>query len=552
MTNPPQKDLTHRSSIMAVALIVVLIAVSFIPPCDVWGISLRRANILSDIATFDDGDYERTSEDVMLVEEIAEEELVAIDIEQIAAEIATDVITADAEVVADSVAVPSATIDFVWNMLPSEGRAQSDSLRMMRRYDVPTSEYVAVEDFDTTGNSPWRRFTDKIARGESVRVAVLGDSFIEGDIVTSDLRRMLQAEYGLDNDGVGFAPMASPLTGFRRTVKTSSSGWTSYNVMQQAKSPELLRDKFMLGGWVCSPLDGASTRWEVVSKAGEKQQTAPYADIYFLSPAWSRVEVTLNDTLSQKFDIEASPALRRIRVMAEDIHSIRFKTIKPSRGFVGYGISLYGDGVTVDNYSVRSNSGQAIFRMNHSLNAQLNRMTPYDLVVLQYGLNIMQKGRYNYDSYVRQVEKMVAIIRECFPSAAVMVMGVSDRSVRSDKGGFEPMDALPYMDEAQRQAARKKGAAYWSTLSAMQARGGMAEFVANGWAGKDYTHINFAGGARISQSLFDAIRADVHRSRLSLPESIKKCDSSPIVTPREREQVDNMLSASLGFNHLKN
>ncbi len=544
MTNPPQKDFTHRSWIMATALIAVLIALSFIPPCSVMGVSLRRANILSDIISFDDCNSEQTTNDVMLVEEIAEEELQAIDIEQIAAEIAADVAPVKEEVASDSIAAPSVTIDFVWDLQSAERKAMCDSLRYSREYSAPDYELIAVEDFDTTGSSPWRQFADKIARDESVRVAFLGDSFVEGDIVTSDLRRLLQAEYGFDGDGVGFAPMASPLTGFRRTVKTSASGWTSYNVMQQAKSPEMLRDKFMLGGWVCSPSDGASTRWEVVNKAGDEFSTLPYADIYFLSPAWSRVEVTLNDTLSRKFDVEASTALRRIRVLSDGIHSISFKTIKPARGFVGYGVSLYGDGVTLDNYSVRSNSGQAIFRMNHSLNAQLARMTPYDLVVLQYGLNIMQKGRYNYDSYVRQVEKMVAIIRECFPSAAVLIMGVSDRSVRSDKGGFEPMDALPYMDSAQREAARTTGAAYWSTLSAMQLRGGMAQFVANGWAGKDYTHINFAGGARIAQSLFDAIRYDVYQSRLSLPESIRKGEATPILTPQMREKVDMQLSAS--------
>ena len=38
-----------------------------------------------------------------------------------------------------------------------------------------------------------------------------------------------------------------------------------------------------------------------------------------------------------------------------------------------------------------------------------------------------------------------------------------------------------------------------------QTLGGMAQFVANGWAGKDYTHINFAGGRRVAWALYDAI-----------------------------------------------
>ena len=51
----------------------------------------------------------------------------------------------------------------------------------------------------------------------------------------------------------------------------------------------------------------------------------------------------------------------------------------------------------------------------------------------------------------------------------------------------------------------KGRAAFWSAYDAMQSLGGMAQFVANGWAGKDYTHINFAGGRRVAWALYDAI-----------------------------------------------
>ncbi len=63
-----------------------------------------------------------------------------------------------------------------------------------------------------------------------------------------------------------------------------------------------------------------------------------------------------------------------------------------TEGFVGYGAVFEADGVVVDNYSVRSNNGQAMFWTNPSVNAQINAHAGYDLVVLQYGLNIMQTG----------------------------------------------------------------------------------------------------------------------------------------------------------------
>ena len=70
------------------------------------------------------------------------------------------------------------------------------------------------------------------------------------------------------------------------------------------------------------------------------------------------------------------------------------------------------------------------------------------------------------------------------------------------------MDAIPAMIDCQRTAARNCGAAFWSTYDAMRAEGGIEQFVSKGWAGKDYTHINYAGGRRIAWALFDAINAE--------------------------------------------
>ncbi len=54
--NTPGKDYTHHSWLAAAALIAVLVAVSFIPPQSVGGVKLRRANILSDLLSFDDAE----------------------------------------------------------------------------------------------------------------------------------------------------------------------------------------------------------------------------------------------------------------------------------------------------------------------------------------------------------------------------------------------------------------------------------------------------------------------------------------------------------------
>ena len=264
------------------------------------------------------------------------------------------------------------------------------------------------------------------------------------------------------------------------------------------------------------------------------------ARVLFLSPAASRVEVTLNDTLRREFAIPAAAAVRQIEVRAPRIRSLAFRVVSGTDGFIGYGAIFEGGGVTVDNYSVRSNNGQAMFWTNPSVNAQIDAFAHYDLVILQYGLNIMQSGVRNYRAYSAQIEKMIAYVRECFPRAAVLVLGVSDRSVRTD-AGFEPMDAIPYMLDWQRQAARNAGAAFWPTCDAMRAEGGMEAFVQNGWAGKDFTHINYAGGRSVARALCDAVNAETQRIHAAREAAALRRRQEALLDSARRAEIDRQL-----------
>ncbi len=168
-----------------------------------------------------------------------------------------------------------------------------------------------------------------------------------------------------------------------------------------------------------------------------------------------------------------------------------------------------------------------MFWTDPAVNAQINNMRAYDLVILQYGLNIMQADRRDYSLYARQVEKMIRFARSCFPTAAVMVMGVSDRSQKNEDG-IVPMESARDLARWQREAASECGAAFWNTYDAMQLMGGMTRFVANGWAGKDYTHINYAGGAQVARALYHAMLLGAREYGRAARERMEK--SRPVIT----------------------
>lgn len=477
---------------IAAWVLIIMVGASLIPPVTIGGVKLRRANIYADLYRYEEHNTTPSDDDALF--DATEFDF---DLEAVSQQV-------EAVQLAQADTLPhEAPVEYRW-VVCEHNTPREEVIINPARY---SSRLTKIEDFSE--NQAIATFCDSLIEADRpIRIAVLGDSFIEGDILTADLRERLQSAFG--GRGTGFAPMASPLTSFRRSIKTQSKGWTAYNVMQSKSVPAPYNEQFFVSGWVCRPSDGASTRWEETTFR-KQLDSCSTARVLFRSPKQSRIRLILNDSLTQEYTIEASPKVRQAVVEAETIHALEFQLLEGAAEAVGYG-AIFGDkGVVVDNYSVRSNNGQAIFRTNATINAEINALWSYDLVILQYGLNIMQAGVHKYTNYGQQIEKVITYCRQCFPSAAILVMGVSDRAIKSE-AGVETMDAIPYMLDCQRTAARNQQAAFWSTFDAMQAEGGIREFVAKGWAGKDYTHINYGGGRKVGWALFDAINYEAAKA----------------------------------------
>ncbi len=528
----PNTDYLLRGAGIAARVLAILLVVGCIPPVTVCGVHLRRASIFADLYAFDDPATTQRG-----ASELFDEAEFAVDFAEVDRRIDAGLETPPpaageepgtlaAEMPAPD-APPAPAVSFEWRV--GSATAPRPATAPDPRRFAP--RLTPIEDFSADGR--FAAFCDTLlAADRPVRIAVLGDSFVEGDILTADLRERLQSAFG--GRGTGFAPMASPLTAFRRTVRTRSTGWTAYNIMKYKSVPSSLCDRFFVSGWVCRPTDGASTRWEATDYRANLDSCST-ARVLFIAPNESRIRLILNDSLQRDFSIEGSPDVRQALVSAPSIHTLEFKVLEGAAGMVGYGALFEQKGVTVDNYSVRSNNGQAIFRTNPAVNAQVDALAGYDLVILQYGLNIMQAGVHSYTNYGEQIEKIITYVRRCFPTAAVLVLGVSDRAVKNEQG-IESMDAIPYMLDCQRTAARRCGAAFWSTYDAMRADGGIEEFVARGWAGKDFTHINYAGGRRVGWALYDAINAEAAKAFERRQRRIESAE--PLLDPLLRDALD--------------
>ncbi|MFI3292176.1 MAG: hypothetical protein SNG27_01260 [Rikenellaceae bacterium] len=550
------EDFSRKVGTSCLLLILLLVVMGFIPAMSIGGVDLKRINILSELSLSDksfdfnyDSNYDFGADfdpnieipDVVALE--LDEEEYQIDLHEVSASAAEArellaMLSDETNETNDSVnSIDSTNSDNSTTQIDPQdlNTLQIDTTRLLKE-----AKLTPIENFDSTEFTSLDRLYTKLnTPNATIRIAVLGDSFIEGDIITCDLREIFQSRYC--GCGTGFAPIDSPLTRYRKTIKTTSSGWTTYNVMQKRTTPEDLAPYYPVSGWVSKPENGATTKWEG-SEARKYLNSWGETHILFRCDSRTVIETVVNDTDLQTHTFDGKNMVQQIKLTQPDIHSVSLKIVSGAEGFIGYGAIFNSPqkdgGVCVDNYSIRSNNGQAMLWTNPSVNVQIDHLVGgYDLVILQYGLNIMQKGVNNYTRYGAQVEKMIAYVKECFPQAAVLVMGVSDRSMKED-GTYRPMSEAPRLTHYQRQAAHNAGVAFWSTYDAMQAQGGMSNFVSEGWAAKDFTHINLAGGRQIAMALADALIFD-HYKCCPL---IVRHDHENIIQPISNEVVVGSIS----------
>lgn len=468
----------HKTVILGIIVLILLLAAQFIPSYTLLGFTTKEINILSDLSVKN----RHNNED-------------------------------DDQSYADSLKRVRDSLQIVHQkaMLAS----LEDSVRQVRidsvkkaslvRMDSLGKGIVAIEDY-SVGNDALAHFFKMVNHRKKmnrpVRIAFLGDSFIEGDIIVADVREQLQSKYG--GRGVGFVPVASAVATYTPTVKHTFKNWRSYSIIQKKDGEE----RFMPPGVVFEPLQGATVQFEGV-KWKPNLDRYSRARLLYVSNGSGRVGVQVNgkDTIWQ--NLSAKGAVEQI-VSKGDIQRVSY-SFKDTDAARVLGVVLEDStGISVDNYSVRGNSGLWMHRVNKPLSNQLDRLMHYDLVVLQYGVNVVESNVLSYGAYRQSMVKVINHLKSCMPDASFLILSIGDRSTQQD-GEFVTMPGVHGMIKAQKQIAQECGIAFWNMYDAMGGENSMVRYVENNWASKDYTHISHAGGRRIANALMKALMLEADK-----------------------------------------
>ncbi len=329
--------------------------------------------------------------------------------------------------------------------------------------DTCRAGMTCIEDYsDSTrrGMAPFYEALDRLSSGASgsddrlVRIAVFGDSFIEADIFTADLREMLQKRFG--GCGVGFVTITSMTSGYRPTVRHQFGGWASHAVTD---SVYFDRKKQGISGHYFVPRNGAYVELRGQSKYASLLDTCQRASIFFYNKDSVHLSARVNKGDNRNYALAPSGGLQEIQVNGR-IGSIRW-TVNRTDSTLFYGLAMDGkQGIILDNFSLRGSSGLSLRGIPQQMLKEFNRQRPYDLIILEYGLNVATERGRNYDNYQKGLLTAIEHLKTCFPQAGILLLSVGDRDYKNENGDFRTMPGVKNLIRYQQNIAAESGIAF--------------------------------------------------------------------------------------------
>lgn len=343
------------------------------------------------------------------------------------------------------------------------------------------------------------------ANRRQVRVIHYGDSQIEEDRITKELRERLQQTYG--GGGVGLIPLHQtiPTRSLHQSLEMNGSfqtpqGGPQRYIVYGPKSMRLSTGDYGVMGQVAAMNDSLCAGSESLRLLTEPMENG-HTYNYF-----SRVRLLSSSGISATI----RPLRGGTSVGFEDgIATLPDSTTRceirlQGKGMV-YGLSLETPtGIIVDNIPMRGSSGTIFTQIQRSELTDFYQAANTRLIILQYGGNMIPQteNRSTISGYVQGLRRQVEYVRRCAPDAAILFIGPGDMSKRVD-GEMVTNPLIPYIDRLLARMAQDEHIGYWSIYQAMGGYNSMLEWQKRGLAGRDYIHFTRRGAEKIGKMLAD-------------------------------------------------
>lgn len=346
----------------------------------------------------------------------------------------------------------------------------------------------------------------KDAKTKSVHVAHYGDSMVWGDIISEDLREIFQKNYG--GKGIGFLSFSSDDISVRQTVRQKySTDWDFASLFTRNNN----RYEIGISGTVAV---SKGSNWVEYNFTNERISSSSFSEftVYAMnkkSSAKIAYEISSKDkkylTLPQSDKLSSvseilNQSARRIKFYIDDLPDTYF-----------YGINFEsGNGVYVDNFPIRGNSGVSLQDISENIFKSFNNKLNYKLIILNFGVNAVGVNSLWYE---KQMGKVIERIKKLFPETSILIVSTADRSIKKGSG-FQTDEKIIELIDVQRKIAKNTNVAFWNMYEAMGGKNSMVKWVDHSpsYGLKDYVHFTSLGGKRIAELLYEALMGHLNKN----------------------------------------
>lgn len=333
-----------------------------------------------------------------------------------------------------------------------------------------------------------------------VRIAYYGDSYIEGDIMTCDLRELFQSTYG--GNGVGWVDCGSAIISSRRSIRQQSNGMREYVAAKKPfdKNLQGISERYFI------PSSGAKVKTEG-TKFYPHSSKWTNTSLFFYTPSSVNIQYALSNNKSDNKAFTAKSGVQSFEVK-DSTQSVSYTFNNVGGGTSIFGMALESNnGVILDNFSMRGSTGLTIADIPVNRLKEFNSVRPYDLIVLHFGLNIAVKGNklVVMKGYTNRMKTVIEHLKAAFPRTAILVMSVPDRDQRTAEG-IKTLPEVKQLVGLQQQLAADTKVSFLNFFEAMGGEGSVSELVERNMANKDYTHISFGGGKVVAKKIFPSFQ----------------------------------------------
>ncbi len=381
----------------------------------------------------------------------------------------------------------------------------------------------------------------EIDKGKLIRVLHFGDSQIEGDRVTSQLRHELQNKFG--GCGVGMVPIQASNHARISLLTESSDNWIKKLIYGTGYVTEDPRHYSVLGSYfryneaypelailqegdtVQAHIDSIKLAKEIRDSIITNRQTGSawftaktskrtyasnrkyenYKVLYGRANNSSTLKISTEQDTFSTVTLPATGGFEAMRFNPDKERESLTFTFEGKESPNVYGVSFdCNSGIAVDNIALRGSSGLEIIRIGKGYMSEQINVLNVKMVILQFGVNTVPGEVDDYNYFYRVFSRPIKALKALAPNVSILVIGISDMS-KQEGENFITYPNIATIRKAQRNAAFDNNCGYFDLFEAMGGENSMPTWVAKKYAADDYTHFSSKGASIVSKMIYRAL-----------------------------------------------